>query len=153
MAGASRGRAILRAVSSSRPTLLAVAVVIGVMASLAGCGRKGAVKKTVGGVAIEDVKVGSGATATAGKTVSAHYTGTFPDGTKFDSSYDAGTPVEFPLGAGKVIKGWDVGIEGMRVGGKRKLTIAPELAYGTRGNGPIPPNATVVFDVELMAVK
>ena len=138
--------------SSSRPTLLAVALVVGVTASIAGCGRKGTVKM-VGGVSIEDLKVGSGATATAGKVVSAHYTGKFPDGTKFDSSYDSGAPVEFPLGTGKVIKGWDVGIEGMRVGGKRKLTIAPELAYGARGNGPIPPNATVVFDVELMAVK
>jgi FKBP-type peptidyl-prolyl cis-trans isomerase len=139
--------------SSSRPTLLAVAIVIVVVAaSVVGCGRKGKVK-TIGGVSIEEVKVGSGATATAGKTVSAHYTGKFPDGTKFDSSYDAGAPIEFPLGAGKVIKGWDVGVEGMKVGGKRKLTIPPELAYGARGNGPVPPNATLVFDVELMAVK
>ena len=138
--------------SSLRRTSLAVVVVVVATASIAGCGRKGTVK-TVGGVSIEDLKVGSGATATAGKTVSAHYTGKFPDGTKFDSSYDSGAPVEFPLGAGKVIKGWDIGIEGMRVGGKRKLTIPPELAYGARGNGPIPPNAKVVFDVELMAVK
>jgi FKBP-type peptidyl-prolyl cis-trans isomerase len=139
--------------SSSRPTLLAVAIVIVVVAaSVVGCGRKGKVK-TIGGVSIEEVKVGSGATATAGKTVSAHYTGKFPDGTKFDSSYDAGAPIEFPLGAGKVINGWDVGVEGMKVGGKRKLTIPPELAYGARGNGPVPPNATLVFDVELMAVK
>jgi FKBP-type peptidyl-prolyl cis-trans isomerase FkpA len=144
--------------SSSRPSLLAVVGVIGVMSvamaamSIAGCGRKGQ-PKTIGGVTIEDLKVGNGATAASGKTVSAHYTGKFPDGTKFDSSYDAGAPIEFPLGAGKVIKGWDIGIEGMRVGGKRKLTIPPELAYGSRGNGPVPPNATLVFDVELTAVK
>jgi len=120
--------------------------------ALSACGRKSA-PRTVGGVLIEDLKVGGGATATSGKVVSAHYTGRFPDGTKFDSSYDAGVPIEFLLGAGKVIKGWDIGIEGMRVGGKRKLTIPPELANGARGGGPIPPNATLVFEVELVGVK
>ena len=141
--------------SSRRPTLLAAAALFGLSASLlagAGCGRKGPIK-VIGGVSIQDLKVGGGATATSGKIVSAHYTGRFPDGSKFDSSYDAGAPIEFLLGAGKVIKGWDVGIEGMRVGGKRKLTIPPDMAYGARGGGPIPPNATLVFDVELMAVK
>jgi FKBP-type peptidyl-prolyl cis-trans isomerase FkpA len=138
--------------SSRRPRLLAVLVAFGVIASMSACGRKGPIKK-VGGVSIEELRVGGGATATSGKIVSAHYTGRFPDGAKFDSSYDAGAPIEFLLGAGKVIKGWDIGIEGMRVGGKRKLTIPPELAYGARGGGPIPPNATLVFDVELMAVK
>ena len=140
--------------SGRRPRLLAVVAVVGAVASIAAaaCGRKRAAR-TVGGVSIEELKVGSGATATSGKMVSAHYTGRFPDGTKFDSSYDAGAPIEFLLGSGKVIKGWDVGIEGMRVGGKRKLTIPPELAYGARGGGPIPPNATLVFDVELVAVK
>jgi len=142
--------------SGRRPRLLAVVAVIGAVASVAagagGCGRKPAAK-AVGGVSIEELKVGSGATATSGKVVSAHYTGRFPDGTKFDSSYDAGAPIDFLLGSGKVIKGWDIGIEGMRVGGKRKLTIPPELAYGARGGGPIPPNATLVFDVELVAVK
>jgi len=138
--------------SGRRFRLLAVFAVVGMIASNAGCGRKGSTR-TIGGVSIQDLKVGGGATATSGKIVSAHYTGRFPDGSKFDSSYDAGAPVEFPLGSGKVIKGWDVGIEGMRVGGKRKLTIPPELAYGSRGNGPVPPNATLVFDVELMAVK
>jgi len=136
------------------PRMLAVVVALGAVASIAaaGCGRKGP-PRNVGGVTVEDLKVGGGATATTGKVVSAHYTGRFPDGKKFDSSYDAGLPIDFQLGTGKVIKGWDLGIEGMRVGGKRKLTIPPELAYGARGGGPIPPNATLVFDVELVAVK
>jgi len=131
--------------------MLAVVVALGAVASIAaaGCGAP----RNVGGVTVEDLKVGGGATATTGKVVSAHYTGRFPDGKKFDSSYDAGLPIDFQLGTGKVIKGWDLGIEGMRVGGKRKLTIPPELAYGARGGGPIPPNATLVFDVELVAVK
>jgi FKBP-type peptidyl-prolyl cis-trans isomerase len=107
----------------------------------------------VGGVSIEEMKVGSGATATAGKVVSAHYTGRFPDGTKFDSSHDAAGPIEFELGAGKVIKGWDLGIEGMRVGGKRRLTVPPEFGYGALTNAPVPPNSTLVFEVELVAVK
>jgi len=131
--------------------LLAAAVVV-LACSFAACGRKSG-PRTVDGVVVQDLKIGSGATATSGKLVSAHYTGKFPDGTKFDSSYDAGAPIDFLLGTGKVIKGWDIGIEGMRVGGKRKLTIPPELAYGARGGGPIPPNATLVFDVELVAVK
>jgi FKBP-type peptidyl-prolyl cis-trans isomerase FkpA len=136
--------------SRSRSRLFAV-VALGALLA-AGCGRKGP-PRNVGGVTVEDLKVGGGATATSGKVVSAHYTGRFPDGKKFDSSYDAGLPIDFQLGTGKVIKGWDLGIEGMRVGGKRKLTIPPELAYGARGGGPIPPNATLVFDVELVAVK
>ena len=142
------------AMSSRRTRLLAAgALVVSALAlPFTGCGRKQP-PRAVGGVVIEDLKVGGGATATSGKLVSAHYTGRFPDGKKFDSSYDAGVPIDFLLGAGKVIKGWDVGIEGMRVGGKRRLTIPPELAYGARGGGPIPPNATLVFDVELVAVK
>jgi FKBP-type peptidyl-prolyl cis-trans isomerase len=108
-----------------------------------------------GGLVVDEVKAGEGATATKGKTVSVHYSGHLTDGTKFDSSYDRGQPIDFHLGAGEVIKGWDQGIEGMKVGGKRKLTIPPELAYGARGTpgGPIPPNATLVFDVELVGVK
>jgi FKBP-type peptidyl-prolyl cis-trans isomerase FkpA len=108
-----------------------------------------------GGLVIDEVKPGEGAIATKGKTVSVHYTGRLTDGTKFDSSYDRGQPIDFPLGGGVVIKGWDQGIEGMKVGGKRKLTIPPDLAYGARGTpgGPIPPNATLVFDVELVGVR
>jgi FKBP-type peptidyl-prolyl cis-trans isomerase len=108
-----------------------------------------------GGLMIEEVKIGDGALATKGKTVSVHYTGTLTTGVKFDSSLDRGQPIQFILGTGQVIKGWDQGIDGMKVGGKRKLTIPPELGYGARGTpgGPIPPNATLVFDVELVAVK
>ena len=103
---------------------------------------------------IEELKAGTGAEATAGKTVDVHYTGWLTDGTKFDSSVDRGRPFSFPLGGGRVIKGWDQGVAGMKVGGKRKLTIPPELGYGSRGAGAvIPPNATLVFEVELLAVK
>ncbi len=123
----------------------------------AGSAASGESKKSAqsGGLQVEEVKPGEGAIATRGKTVSVHYTGRLTDGTKFDSSLDRGQPIDFPLGAGVVIKGWDMGIEGMKVGGKRKLTIPPDLAYGARGTpgGPIPPNATLVFDVELVGVK
>ena len=108
-----------------------------------------------------DVVVGAGAEATAGKTVSVHYTGWLYDeaapdhkGNKFDSSRDRGEPFEFRLAAGQVIKGWDQGVEGMKVGGQRTLIIPPDLGYGSRGaGGVIPPNATLVFDVELLGVR
>ena len=103
---------------------------------------------------IEDLRVGDGAEAKAGQTVSVHYTGTLTNGTKFDSSHDRGTPFKFPLGGGRVIKGWDQGVAGMKVGGQRKLTIPPHLGYGERGAGDkIGPNATLVFVVELLAVS
>jgi FKBP-type peptidyl-prolyl cis-trans isomerase len=103
---------------------------------------------------IEDLNVGTGAEAVAGKTVNVHYTGWLTNGTKFDSSVDRGQPFSFSLGAGQVIQGWDKGVAGMKVGGKRKLTIPPELGYGARGAGRvIPPNATLVFEVELLGVR
>ncbi len=106
---------------------------------------------------IDDVSVGSGAEAKAGDHVSVHYTGwLFNDGklgSKFDSSKDRGDPFSFPLGAGHVIAGWDQGVQGMKVGGVRKLTIPPEMGYGARGaGGVIPPNATLLFEVELLGV-
>lgn len=100
-----------------------------------------------------DEVVGTGDEAVAGKTVSVNYVGTLTNGTKFDSSYDRNQPFEFVLGAGNVIKGWDQGVAGMKVGGKRKLVIPPDLGYGASGNGSIPPNSTLVFEVELLSVK
>ncbi|MBH0185764.1 MAG: FKBP-type peptidyl-prolyl cis-trans isomerase [Nitrospira sp.] len=109
---------------------------------------------TASGLKYIDQAVGAGDVAVAGKTVSVHYTGWLENGKKFDSSVDRGQPFSFPLGAGRVIKGWDEGVQGMKVGGKRKLTIPSDLGYGSRGaGGVIPPNATLIFDVELLAVR
>ena len=102
---------------------------------------------------IEDQKVGAGAEAVSGKTITVHYTGTLTNGTKFDSSLDRKEPFTFSLGAGQVIKGWDQGFAGMKVGGKRKLTNPPELAYGPNAVGSIPANSTLVFEVELLDVN
>lgn len=103
---------------------------------------------------IEDMKPGEGAEATAGKSVTVHYVGTLTTGSKFDSSRDRGKGFTFTLGQGQVIKGWDQGVAGMKIGGLRKLTIPPELAYGAKGFPPvIPPNSTLVFEVELLSVK
>jgi FKBP-type peptidyl-prolyl cis-trans isomerase len=112
-------------------------------------------KSTSSGLQYWDLKEGTGTTASAGKSVSVHYTGWLAsNGKKFDSSVDRGQPFMFQLGAGQVIKGWDEGVAGMKVGGKRQLRIPPELGYGSRGaGGVIPPNATLIFDVELLAVK
>jgi FKBP-type peptidyl-prolyl cis-trans isomerase FkpA len=112
---------------------------------------------TPSGLIIDDLVVGAGKTAAAGQTVTVHYTGWLlfggEKGKKFDSSKDRGDPFGFPLGAGHVIKGWDEGVQGMKVGGTRKLTIPPELGYGARGaGGAIPPNATLIFEVELLAL-
>ena len=101
----------------------------------------------------EELTEGAGTVATAGAFVTVHYTGWLTDGTKFDSSKDRNDPFEFNLGAGQVIAGWDEGVQGMKVGGSRKLTIPPQLGYGARGaGGVIPPNATLVFEVELLGV-
>lgn len=102
---------------------------------------------------IQDLVVGTGAEAKAGTTILAHYTGTLSTGEKFDNSYDRGEPLSFKLGAGQVIQGWDQGIAGMKVGGQRRLTIPPELGYGSQAVGPIPANSTLVFEVELVGVK
>jgi FKBP-type peptidyl-prolyl cis-trans isomerase FkpA len=103
---------------------------------------------------VEDLELGTGAEARPGSQVTVHYTGTLTDGKKFDSSHDRGEGFPFKLGAGQVIKGWDQGVAGMKIGGRRKLTIHPDLAYGARGYPPvIPPNSTLVFEVELLEVR
>ncbi|CBW74777.1 Peptidyl-prolyl cis-trans isomerase (EC 5.2.1.8) [Mycetohabitans rhizoxinica HKI 454] len=108
---------------------------------------------TASGLQYDDLTKGAGAQAQAGQTVSVHYTGWLIDGQKFDSSKDRNQPFSFALGAGMVIRGWDEGVQGMRVGGVRRLTIPPQLGYGARGaGGVIPPNATLVFEVELLGV-
>jgi FKBP-type peptidyl-prolyl cis-trans isomerase len=106
------------------------------------------------GLKYVDLQEGTGAEAKAGQTVSVHYTGWLENGTKFDSSHDRKQPFGFSLGAGQVIRGWDEGVQGMKIGGKRKLTIPAGLGYGARGaGGVIPPNATLIFEVELLGVK
>jgi FKBP-type peptidyl-prolyl cis-trans isomerase FkpA len=122
--------------------------------SQAGAGGGGSEVTTASGLKYTDVTVGSGAEATSGKMVDVHYTGWLLDGKKFDSSKDRGQPFNFKLGGGQVIKGWDEGVAGMKVGGTRTLMIPPELGYGARGApGAIPPNATLKFEVELLGVR
>ena len=152
----------------SRATLIAVVVVIVVLVAFFAMQSRrgseaaaGAASTTIQGLQMTDVKEGTGAEAVAGKTVIVHYTGWLYDekaadhkGQKFDSSRDRGDPFDFPLGGGQVIKGWDQGVAGMKVGGQRTLVIPPELGYGARGaGGVIPPNATLVFEVELLGVN
>lgn len=109
---------------------------------------------TDSGLKYEDTTVGDGAIASKGQTVSVHYTGWLENGTKFDSSKDRNDPFEFKLGAGQVIRGWDEGVAGMKVGGVRRLTIPPQLGYGDRGaGGVIPPKATLIFEVELLSIR
>jgi peptidylprolyl isomerase len=146
------------------------ALIIGLFAALGvafGCGGKsnssapstsapmkvnGQPTTTSSGLQYWDIVAGSGATAAPGNMVKVHYTGFLTNGEKFDSSRDRGEPFSFPLGAGQVIKGWDEGVAGMKVGGQRQLRIPPQLGYGASGTGPIPPNATLIFDVELLGV-
>jgi peptidylprolyl isomerase len=108
---------------------------------------------TQSGLRYEDIVVGTGPSPQPGQEVSVHYTGTLDNGAKFDSSLDRGEPIRFKIGVGRVIKGWDEGLLTMKVGGKRKLVIPPQLGYGEQGIGPIPPNATLVFEVELLGVQ
>jgi FKBP-type peptidyl-prolyl cis-trans isomerase len=156
-------RRIARAARRRRQRLIAGGIIILVLAVIAFFVIKGIVQKppetsgvttTDSGLQYEDLVVGTGAEAKVGDTVSAHYTGTLEDGTKFDSSLDRNQPFEFTIGAGQVIKGWDEGVVGMKVGGTRKLTIPPDLAYGDQGAGSIiPPNATLIFEIQLLEIK
>lgn len=122
--------------------------------ALAGCGGGGSPSgpSATGELVVEEIVVGAGAAAAAGDAVTVHYVGTLLDGRVFDSSVSRGTPFSFRLGTGAVIQGFDQGVTGMRVGGRRRLTIPPHLAYGSAGSGPIPPNATIRFEVELLAI-
>jgi FKBP-type peptidyl-prolyl cis-trans isomerase len=135
--------------------LLAVAAMTAACSQSGGGGSgSGNEVTTPSGLKYTDEVVGNGAAAQSGKTVFVHYTGWLTDGKKFDSSKDRGQPFSFPLGAGRVIKGWDEGVAGMKVGGKRRLVIPSSLGYGAAGaGGVIPPNATLVFEVELLDVK
>ena len=106
------------------------------------------------GLVIEDIKIGDGQEVEKFNIVTVNYTGLLENGTKFDSSLNPGrTPFRFTVGAGQVIKGWDEGLMGMKVGGKRKLTIPPELGYGSRDNGPIPANSTLIFEIDLLGIE
>jgi hypothetical protein len=116
-------------------------------------GRAGAEVTTPSGLKYTDLVVGTGPSPRRGQTAVVHYTGTLTDGTKFESSRDKGQPYSFALGTDSVIQGWDEGVATMKVGGRRKLVIPPALGYGARGQGTIPPNATLIFDLELLDVK
>jgi FKBP-type peptidyl-prolyl cis-trans isomerase len=105
-----------------------------------------------GSLVVQDLVVGAGATAATFDVVTVNYVGTLTNGTKFDSSYDRNQPLTFRLGAGSVIAGWDQGVVGMRVGGKRRLTIPPSLGYGSQPQGPIPANSTLIFEIELLSI-
>jgi FKBP-type peptidyl-prolyl cis-trans isomerase len=118
-----------------------------------GGGPSGPEMKTDTGLKYVDEVVGTGESPSPGRIVSVHYTGLLENGTKFDSSHDRGKPFEFPIGRGQVIRGWDEGVMTMKVGGKRKLIIPPELGYGSRDLGAIPPNSTLIFEVELLGVR
>jgi FKBP-type peptidyl-prolyl cis-trans isomerase len=125
-----------------------------ILLAFAGCGGGDSGTTPTGGgtLVIEDLVVGNGATAAVGDVVTVNYVGTLTNGTKFDSSYDRGQPYTFQVGAGRVIAGWDQGVPGMKVGGKRRLTIPPSLGYGNQPNGAIPANSTLVFEIDLVSI-
>ena len=130
------------------------ALIIGGVVTLSACGHKTGVEVTTPtGLKYVDEVIGTGEKPRLGKTVVVHYTGTLTDGTKFDSSVDRGQPYEFRIGTGSVIRGWDEGILSMQVGGKRKLIVPPDLGYGAQVKSKIPPNSTLIFEVELLGVK
>lgn len=140
---------------STKVAIAASALALGAFACGGGGGgcETGEQVETDEGLVYEDTECGSGAEAGTGDSLVVHYTGKFQDGSTFDSSVDRGDPIEFVLGSGDVIEGWDIGLEGMKVGGKRILTIPPELGYGPSGSPPlIPPDATLTFEVELLEV-
>jgi peptidylprolyl isomerase len=133
---------------------LATGVLIGFGLGVAACGSSDSPtgSSSSGSLHTLDLVVGTGATAATGDTVTVHYLGTLVNGTKFDSSYDRNQPFTFRIGAGQVIAGWEQGVPGMRVGGKRRLTVPPSLGYGSQAQGSIPPNSTLVFDIELLSI-
>jgi peptidylprolyl isomerase len=135
--------------SSATETLVASAAATPNVQAKAGDKK---VSETPSGLKYVDLVEGTGASPQQGQTVTVHYTGTLENGTKFDSSRDRGEPFKFKIGVGQVIKGWDEGVGSMKVGGRRQLVIPPQLGYGSRGIGPIPPNSTLIFDVELLGV-
>jgi len=148
----------------NKKTIIAVVIAVVVVGVLIGGGLVGGLftssNKTqdtsmqqAAQVQSKDIVVGTGDIAVAGKQVTVHYVGVFSDGKKFDSSIDRGAPFTFKLGAGEVIKGWDIGVEGMKVGGKRILVVPPSLGYGEKDYGPIPGNSTLIFEIQLLGVK
>jgi peptidylprolyl isomerase len=135
------------------PALILAITVIAVTSGCSDSGE-GEVVTTDSGLQYVDLEVGDGDSPGLGDTVVVHYTGWLEDGTKFDSSLDRGEPLEFQIGMGGVIRGWDIGMATMKVGGKRKLIVPPGLAYGSEGRGDvIPPNATLTFEVELLEIR
>ena len=130
------------------PAALALVPVI----LFSGCSGNADSPSPAAGLVSQDLVVGTGATAASGDLVTVNYVGTLTSGAKFDSSYDRNQPFTFRLGAGQVIAGWDQGVVGMKVGGKRRLTIPPRLGYGSQANGPIPANSTLIFEIELLSI-
>jgi FKBP-type peptidyl-prolyl cis-trans isomerase len=121
--------------------------------SLVACGNDSTTDPSGGSLQVQDLSIGTGAVVATEDVATVHYTGTLTNGNVFDSSRTANRPYSFRVGAGQVIRGWDAGVPGMRVGGRRKLTIPPSMAYGSQGQGSIPPNSTLIFDIELLSVS